>query len=227
MSQDEAKTGPETGEEVAAEEPQASAPETGEEVAAEEPQAPAPEAKEEVAAEEPQAPAPEAKEEVAAEEPQAPAPEATKKPKKAKVAADEAATPAEAPKAKRSAAIDEIMAAIKKMTVLELSELVKALETEFGVSAAAPVIAAAPAGAAPAEAPAAEEQTEFDVILKEIGANKINVIKAVRELTTLGLKESKDLVESAPATVKEKVGKEEATAARERLETAGATAEIK
>ncbi len=189
MSQDEAKTGPETGEEVAAEEPQASAPE--------------------------------AKEEVAAEEP-----EATKKPKKAKVAADEAATPAEAPKAKKSAAIEAIMAAIKKMTVLELSELVKALETEFGVSAAAPVVAA-PAGAAPAEAPVAEEQTEFDVILKEIGANKINVIKAVRELTILGLKESKDLVESAPATVKEKVGKEEATAAKERLETAGATAEVK
>ena len=201
MSQDEVKTGPETGEEVAAEEPQASAPETGEEVAAEEPQAPAPEAKEEVAAEEP---------------------ETAKKPKKAKSA------PAEAPKAKKTAVIDEIMAAIKKMTVLELSELVKTLEAEFGVSAAAAVVAA-PAGAAPsgAEAPAAEEQTEFDVILKEIGANKINVIKAVRELTTLGLKESKDLVESAPATVKEKVGKEEATAAKERLETAGATAEVK
>ena len=242
MSQDEAKTEPETGEEVAAEEPQAAAPEAKEEVAAEEPQAAAPETKEEVAAgepqaaapetkeevaaEEPQAPAPEVKEEVAAEEPQAPAPEAAQKPKKAKAETGEAAAPAEAPKAKKSAAIDEIMAAIKKMTVLELSEMVKALETEFGVSAAAPVVAAPAAGAAPAEA-AAEEQTEFDVILKEIGANKINVIKAVRELTTLGLKESKDLVESAPVTVKEKVGKEEAATARERLEAAGATAEIK
>ena len=203
-------------------------PETGEEVAAEEPQAPAPEASEEVAAEEPQAPAPEASGEVAAEEPQAPAPEAEKKPKKAKAVADEAAAPAAAPKAKKSAAIDEIMATIKNMTVIELSELVKTLETEFGVSAAAPMMAA-PAGAASAqaEAPAAEEQTEFDVILKEIGANKINVIKAVRELTILGLKESKDLVESAPATVKEKVSKEEAAAAKEKLEAAGAAAEIK
>lgn len=161
-------------------------------------------------------------EEVAAEEPQAAAPEAAKKPKKAKTTAS-----AEAPKAQKAAAIDDIMAAIKNMTVLELSELVKTLEAEFGVSAAAAVVA--PAGAAPsgAEAPVAEEQTEFDVILKEIGANKINVIKAVRELTTLGLKESKDLVESAPVTVKEKVGKEEATAAKERLETAGAAAEVK
>ena len=166
---------------------------------------------------------PEAGEEVAAEEPQAPAPETVKKPKKAKATA-----PAEAPKAERAAAIDEIMAAIKNMTVLELSELVKTLEAEFGVSAAAAVVAA-PAGAAPsgAEAPVAEEQTEFDVILKEIGANKINVIKAVRELTTLGLRESKDLVESAPVAVKEKVGKEEAAAAKERLEAAGAAAEVK
>ncbi len=202
MSQDEEKTGTETGEEVVAEEPQAPAPETGGEVAAEEPQAPAPEAGEEVVAEEP---------------------EAAKKPKKSKTTA-----PAEAPKAKKAVVIDEIMAAIKNMTVLELSELVKTLEAEFGVSAAAAVVAA-PAGAAPsgAEAPVAEEQTEFDVILKEIGANKINVIKAVRELTILGLRESKDLVESAPVTVKEKVGKEEAAAAKERLETAGAAAEVK
>jgi large subunit ribosomal protein L7/L12 len=128
---------------------------------------------------------------------------------------------------KKPAAIDEVMAAIKNMTVLELSELVKALETEFGVSAAAPVAVttAAPAGAAPA--PAAEEKTEFSVILKEIGANKISVIRAVRELTTLGLKEAKDFVESAPKTVKEGIGKEEAMAVKQKLEAAGATVEIK
>ena len=117
------------------------------------------------------------------------------------------------------------MNTIKKLSVLELSDLVKALEAEFGVSAAAPVVAAAPA-AAEAEAPA-EEQTEFSVILKEIGANKISVIKAVRELTTLGLKESKDLVEGAPQPVKEGVSKEEAATAKQKLEAAGATAEIK
>jgi len=180
------------------------------------------EVKEEATAEEPQAQAPEASEAVAAEE--TPAPEPAKKPKKAKAEAEEAA----APKAKKSAAIEEIMTAIKKMTVLELADLVKALETEFGVTAAAPVMAAAAPGTAPAQAEApVEEQTEFDVILAEIGANKINVIKAVRELTTLGLKESKDLVESAPAAVKEKVSKEEAAAAKEKLEAAGAKAEVK
>ena len=127
--------------------------------------------------------------------------------------------------AKKSAAIDEVMTAIKNMTVLELAELVKALQTEFGVSAAAPMaVAAAPAEAA---APAAEEQTEFAVILKEIGANKINVIRAVRELTTLGLKEAKDFVESAPQTVKEGVSKEEAATMKQKLETAGATVEVK
>ena len=117
------------------------------------------------------------------------------------------------------------MATVKNMTVLELSELVKALEGEFGVSAAAPVVATA---AAPTEAaaPAAEEKTEFTVILKDMGANKINVIKAVRELTTLGLKESKDLVESAPKAVKEGVNQDEANAAKEKLEAAGATVEI-
>ena len=105
----------------------------------------------------------------------------------------------------------------------------KALEGEFGVSAAAPVAVAA-ATAAPAgeaAAPEAEEQTEFTVILNSIGANKISVIKAVRELTTLGLKESKDLVEGAPKPVKEGINKEEATAAKQKLEAAGATAEIK
>ncbi len=121
---------------------------------------------------------------------------------------------------------EDMIAAIKNMTVLELSELVKALETEFGVTAAAPVVAAA-AIATPTQAAApAEEKTEFNVILKEIGANKINVIRAVRELTTLGLKESKDLVESAPKAVKEKVNKDEAAAAKQKLEAAGAVAEI-
>jgi len=134
--------------------------------------------------------------------------------------------PAKAEKVKKSAATEGILDTIKKMTVLDLAELVKALEDEFGITAAAPV--AAPAAAA-AEAPSAEveEQTEFTVILKEIGANKINVIKAVRELTTLGLKESKDLVESAPQAVKEGVSKEDAAAAKQKLESAGATAEIK
>jgi len=111
------------------------------------------------------------------------------------------------------------------MTVLELAELVKTLEAEFGVSAA-PVAATAVAGPTEAPAAVAEEKTEFNVILKEIGANKISVIRAVRELTTLGLKESKDLVESAPKAVKEGVSKDEATAAKQKLEAAGATAEI-
>lgn len=126
---------------------------------------------------------------------------------------------------KRPTAIDEIMATIKNMTVLELSELVKALEAEFGVSAPAPVAALAEA-AAPAPA-VAEEKTEFTVILKDIGANKISVIRAVRELTTLGLKEAKDFVESAPQTVKEGVSKDEATAVKQKLEAAGATVEVK
>jgi large subunit ribosomal protein L7/L12 len=123
---------------------------------------------------------------------------------------------------------EEIIAAIKGMTVLELSQLVKALETEFGVTAAAPVmaVAATPAGGAAQAAPAVEEKTEFNVILKAAGANKINVIKAVRELTTLGLKESKDLVEGAPKPVKEKVNKDEAMAAKNKLEEAGATVEV-
>ena len=125
--------------------------------------------------------------------------------------------------------IEEIIAQIKGMNVLEVAELVKALEKEFGVSAAAPVaVAAAPAaGAGAAAAPAAEEKTEFTVILKEIGANKINVIKAVRELTNLGLKESKDLVEGAPKPVKENVNKDDAAAAKAKLEAAGATVEVK
>ncbi len=157
-----------------------------------------------------------------AEEP-APAKETVKKAK-----AEKAAEPAPAKTAKAPLSTEEIMAAIKNMTVLELSELVKALEAEFGVSAAAPVAvaAAAPAAAGAGPAAEAEEKTEFTVILKEVGANKINVIKAVRELTTLGLKESKDLVESAPKPVREGVSKEEAAAAKQKLEAAGATVEI-
>ncbi|AQX74720.1 50S ribosomal protein L7/L12 [Dehalococcoides mccartyi] len=121
--------------------------------------------------------------------------------------------------------IDEMMSAIKGMTVIDLSELVKALEKEFGVSAA--VAVAAPAAGGAAAAAAVEEKTEFNVILKDVGANKINVIKAVRELTSLGLKEAKDMVEAAPKAVKENVSKEEADAAKKALEAAGATVEIK
>ena len=123
--------------------------------------------------------------------------------------------------------IKAIMDQIKTMNVVELADLIKMMETEFGVSAAAPVMAAAAPGAAGAAAAApVEEKTEFSVILKEIGANKINVIKAVRELTGLGLKESKDLVESAPKPVKEKVTKDEANAAKEKLVAAGATVDL-
>lgn len=119
---------------------------------------------------------------------------------------------------------EEIMQAIEGMTVLELSELVKAMEEKFGVSAAAPVAVAA-AGAAPAAA--AEEKTEFDVVLKEVGAKKINVIKVVREVTGLGLKEAKAVVDGAPAPVKEGVSKEDAEALKAKLEEAGATVELK
>jgi large subunit ribosomal protein L7/L12 len=124
--------------------------------------------------------------------------------------------------------VEELINSIKGLTVLELADLVKALEKEFGISAAAPVAAAAApaAGSAPAAA-AVEEKTEFTVVLKEIGANKINVIKAVRELTNLGLKESKDLVEGAPKPIKENINKDEAAAAKAKLEAAGATVELK
>jgi large subunit ribosomal protein L7/L12 len=123
--------------------------------------------------------------------------------------------------------VQGIIDAVKTLNVLELSQLVKALETEFGVTAAAPV-AVAVAGAATAAAPAeVEEKSEFSVILKSFGANKIAVIKVVRELTNLGLKESKDLVEGAPKAVKENVNKQEAATIKEKLEAAGATAEIK
>lgn len=124
---------------------------------------------------------------------------------------------------------EEILEAIKGMSVLELSELVKELEEVFGVSAAAPVaaVAAAPAGGDGAAAGADEEQYEFTVTLKEIGPNKINVIKAVREVTTLGLKEAKDLVEAAPSEVKAGINKEEADTIKGKLEDAGAAAEVK
>ena len=153
--------------------------------------------------------------------------EVAEKPKATKAAAKKAPAKA-AGKAKKSTALDEIMTTIKAMTVLELAELVKALEEEFGVSAAAPVAIAAPGGAAEAGAPAAEEEekTSFDVVLKDFGANKISVIKVVRELTTLGLKESKDLVEGVPKPVREGVTKDEAAAMKEKLEAAGATVEV-
>jgi large subunit ribosomal protein L7/L12 len=124
---------------------------------------------------------------------------------------------------------EELIGVIKNMTVLELSDLVKALEEEFGVSAAAPMAVAAAAGAPAAGAPAAaaEEQTEFTVVLKEVGANKIQVIKTVREVTGLGLKESKDLVEGAPKPVKEGVSKEEAATIKQKMEASGATVEVK
>jgi large subunit ribosomal protein L7/L12 len=125
--------------------------------------------------------------------------------------------------------VQGIINTIKELNVLELSQLVKALETEFGVTAAAPMaMAAAPAaGAAAAPAAEAEEKSEFTVILKSFGANKINVIKAIREVTNLGLKESKDLVEGAPKSVKENVNKQEAATIKEKLEAAGATVEVK
>ncbi len=113
---------------------------------------------------------------------------------------------------------------IKALTVLELNELVKAIEEEFGVSAAAPVAVMA-GGAAPAAA--AEEKSEFDVILAEVGPNKINVIKVVREITGLGLKEAKDLVDGAPKAVKEAAGKDEAEEIQKKLEEAGAKVELK
>ncbi|MEX0762872.1 MAG: 50S ribosomal protein L7/L12 [Dehalococcoidia bacterium] len=121
---------------------------------------------------------------------------------------------------------DEIMTAIKEMSVLDLSELVKELEEVFGVSAAAPVAVAAAGPANGAAAAVEEEKTEFNVVLKEIGANKIAVIKAVRELTPLGLKEAKDLVEAAPKPVKEGVAKEEADEAKTKLEAAGAVVAV-
>ncbi len=124
---------------------------------------------------------------------------------------------------------EEIVEAIGNLTVLELADLVKALEQKFGITAAAPVaVAAVPAAGAAAGAPAAvEEQTEFDVILKSVGEKKIQVIKVVRELTGLGLKEAKDLVDGAPKPIKEKISKAEAEQIKAKLEAEGATVEIK
>lgn len=132
-------------------------------------------------------------------------------------------------KGPRSEAVTKILDAVKKMTVMDLAQLVKALEDEFGVTAAAPVFAAAP-GAAAAGAPAGkaeEEKTDFTVNLTNAGANKIQVIKVVRTITGLGLKEAKDLVESAPSAVKENVPKDEAETIKKQLEEAGGKAELK
>ena len=121
----------------------------------------------------------------------------------------------------------EILDAIAAKTVLEISELIKMMEEKFGVSAAAAAVAVAPTAGAGAAAAPVEEQTEFSVVLMEAGANKVNVIKAVRELTSLGLKEAKDLVDGAPKPVKEGVNKADAEAAKKKLEDAGAKVEIK
>jgi large subunit ribosomal protein L7/L12 len=121
----------------------------------------------------------------------------------------------------------EIVDALKEKSLLEASELVKLIEETFGVSAAAAAVAAPAAGGTAEAAPAAEEKTEFDVILQAAGGNKINVIKVVREITALGLKEAKDLVEAAPKAVKEGVSKDEAEAIRTKLADAGATVEVK
>ncbi len=124
--------------------------------------------------------------------------------------------------------VEQVLELVKGMTVLELAELVKKFEEEFGVSAAAAVVAAPAAQAPAAEAQAPEEEkTEFDVILVETGANRVSVIKTVRELTGLGLKEAKELVEAAPKAIKEKVTKDEATKVKEALEKAGAKVEVK
>ena len=135
------------------------------------------------------------------------------------------------PKAKKESktlGVEEIMAAVKEMTVIELSELVKALEDEFGVSAAPVAVAAAPVAGGQVEAAEEEEEkTEFTVILKAIGEKKIEVIKAVREITDLGLKQAKDLVEAAPQTIREGISKDEAATVKGKLEAAGGTVEMK
>ena len=145
-------------------------------------------------------------------------------------ATEENAKPKAAKGGKKAVAnkIDQTFDLIKEMTVLELRDLNKLIEDEFGVTAAAPIAMAVAPGAVPGAAPAeaAEEKTEFTVTLKDFGENKINVIKAVREVTPLGLKEAKDLVESAPAAVKEDVSKDDAETAKKKLEEAGATVEV-
>jgi len=123
--------------------------------------------------------------------------------------------------------VEQVLEIVKGMTVVELAELVKAFEQTFGVSAAAPVAAAAPAAQAAAAAPPEEQQTEFDVILTGFGDKKVQVIKVVRELTGLGLKEAKDLVEGVPKVVKEKISKQDAESVKQKLVEAGGTAEVK
>lgn len=123
--------------------------------------------------------------------------------------------------------VEQVLEIVKGMTVVELAELVKAFEQTFGVSAAAPVVAAAPAAQAAAVAPPEEQQTEFDVILTGFGDKKVQVIKVVRELTSLGLKEAKDLVEGVPKAVKEKISKQDAESVKQKLVEAGGTAEVK
>ena len=122
---------------------------------------------------------------------------------------------------------EQLIEQLEGMTVIQLNELVKELEDKWGVSAAAPVAMGAAAGGAAAGAAAEEEKTEFDVVLTDVGANKIQVIKAVRELTSLGLKEAKDMVDSAPKAIKEGVDKDEAEAAKTKLEEAGAKVDVK
>lgn len=122
---------------------------------------------------------------------------------------------------------DDILNAIAEMSVMDVVELVSAMEEKFGVSAAAAVAVAAAPGAAGGDAPAVEEKTEFDIVLASAGEKKVNVIKVVRSLTGLGLKEAKDMVDGAPATIKEGASKEEADAAKSQLEEAGATVELK
>jgi large subunit ribosomal protein L7/L12 len=126
-----------------------------------------------------------------------------------------------------AASKEDILNAISNMTVMEIVDLVKMMEDKFGVTAAAPVAMAAAGGAAAAAAPAAEEQTEFNVTMTSFGANKVGVIKVIREITGLGLKEAKDLVEGVPSAVKEGVSKADADAIKKKLEDAGAAAEIK
>ena len=126
-----------------------------------------------------------------------------------------------------AASKEEILDAISNMTVMEIVDLVKMMEDKFGVTAAAPVAMAAVGGAAAAAAPAAEEQTEFTVTMTSFGANKVGVIKVIREITGLGLKEAKDLVEGVPSLVKESIPKADADAIKKKLEEAGAAAEIK
>jgi large subunit ribosomal protein L7/L12 len=123
--------------------------------------------------------------------------------------------------------IEQVLEIVKGMTVIELAELVKAFEETFGVSAAAPVMAAMPAAPAAEAAPVVEEQTEFDVILTGFGDKKVQVIKVVREVTGLGLKEAKDLVEGAPKPIKEKISKQDAEALKQKIVEAGGTVEIK